>query len=275
VADNSFSKRYKGFYDNRRLTEFVPATVATDPEPLAGHTLETLLPDSLANLPARISGLKEDMATINRIANGETEAKTFDFDGQKFEKGEAGTVAATLQKELAQLEAQLERLDKQLFRFFYHQAQEKGMGHEITQAYTKLFAVIKETDTDLARYNKIIETLSQIFTSNITLEQARVMVGEVKTYEKGLKERLTQILAAPAFTPFYTPKQQTKLETFLAEDKIYFDDVGFNDRALGELTEILDIYVTLTVERCFRQKKEVLELQLTFAEERVGATSVS
>jgi Zn-dependent protease with chaperone function len=266
IADNSFNKVYKGFYDNRRLTEFSPATVATDSEQLPAQTLDTLLPDNLANLPARISGLKADIATIRQIASGQTEVKTFDFDGQKFEQHEAGKVVAALESELAQLETQLARLDKQLFRFFYHKAQEKGMGHEITQAYTKLFAVIKETDTDLARYNKIIEELSRIFTSNLTLEQAQAVINEVKIYENGVKERLTQILAAPAFSPFYTPRQQARLNQFIIQDITYFDGFGFNHEAISELTEILHVYVTVTGERCFRLKKELLAQQLTFVD---------
>lgn len=265
IADNSFSKLYKGFYDSRRLTEFIPAAVATETEPLPAQTLDALLPDNLANLPARISGLKEDIATIGRIAKGETDVKTFDFDGRKYEKTSAGKVAAALAQELTQLETQLAQLDKQLFRFFFHKAQEKGKGHEITQSYTKLFAVIKETDTDLARYNKIMEELSRIFTSTLTVEQAQAIIDEVKIYEKGLKERLTQIVAAPAFAPFYTPNQQAKLEEFITQDKLYLDNFGFNNDALGELSTVLDIYVTVTAERCFRMKKEVLAQQLTFA----------
>jgi hypothetical protein len=267
VADYSFHKKYKGFYDNRKMSVFPVTALATEApaNAVVYPDLETILTDEACQLPVIITSLRHDIRTIKEIMQGTTGIRNVDFDGQKYSYKEAGNILKELTRDLQQAEEKLTHLDNALFNYFYQEAQKQGKGEALRQQYENLFAADKQTEADIKLYQNIQTELYPLFTANLSLEQAQAILNQVKLYEEKLKTSIRFILSETIHPVYCTPKQQNQLQTYLNTPVIpYLVHDTFDNEAITRLTDALDAFILVSSENAFKIMRNLLHTQLSY-----------
>src|SRR5690606_27481643 len=103
--------RYKGYYNTRTIseTELSKLPIVDDV-----HDLESLLTTDVINLPFVVDGLKSDIETLQAIESGSLPARTFEFEGKKYKRGEASLLITQLQRECEEAEQRLLKADQRI-----------------------------------------------------------------------------------------------------------------------------------------------------------------
>lgn len=263
VEESTFQPAYQGYYDDHNVTPFELEKALTEAAQAKTLTFDELFTQHNCNLPGYLSSIQSDMDTINAIRNGETDIKTFDFDGKRYSADETYPLLSSLEKELAQVVEKLIQLDKQIFIFFHNKALERGQADQLTSGYQNLFTVIAEADEDLKRYHEIMEEMNPIYVHEVPFEQIHAIIRNIKAKEAPIKERLSHLLNDERCQGLYDEEQKAIALDYLAKDRVYFREPSFDNDALKLLNEAMSIYAYIVAERSFKTKKDVLSRQLS------------
>jgi Zn-dependent protease with chaperone function len=107
----SLPAAYNKFYDKRQISRFNVEELSELPDPAI--TFASIYSPENAGLHKKINAAETDILLLKAIEEKQIDTKTFDFDGEKYARAEAPTVAGKLQEEINALKAQLETVDKQ------------------------------------------------------------------------------------------------------------------------------------------------------------------
>ena len=262
LEENSFNRAYKGFYDNRNITEFdIENELQAEGLPIY-NTYETLFSEENCALPVKVSTLESDLKTISSIINKELPVKTFDYAGERYLATNAAAVKQQLEIDLTLAQSQLAFLDKAVFRFFYKLAEVQGKSQEIINGYKHLFTIMNLSDKDEARFTKIVDIVRPAFIGQLSLSQGFALADSIKEQERELHRRMKQMLADEAYLLLITKEQKEHLTNYLEKDLTYCSEQGFENEAIDLLMNALDVYVHLASEIRFQTKKQLLDKQL-------------
>ena len=229
---------YEGFYDNRQLPVLNIDELISEGGAPAGNW-DTYFNAASASLPGRIQSLANDVETVKAIEEKKVDVKTFDFDGVKYRRSQAGEVRAKLEEEGKALQAELEHLDRKAFQYLCARAREKGKDALMLEGYRRYFSEREKMDRFLALINKILEGLQPIFSGEtIPVERINVIIDDLKQgQEPELKRFLQEWLDEGAFDHDVAGKQE--ITEFLGTQHSYFDGTVFHDRQLISLHQTL------------------------------------
>jgi hypothetical protein len=256
TEENSYSKAYKGYHDGRYLTEFDIDELTARPYQKTNISFNEWLNDERINLPARIKGIKGDMATVKAIYEGD-QVKTFDFKGVKYNQIDAPNIEKHLQTELAETEDQLKETDKEMFLYFYHHA---AQPQKIADAYNDFFACQQRTIANLTRYEKLIDTISPIYT-NMHPNDIEHTLDLVYALEKDFKPHMKTLLDDHLYSTSILPEYKEAIEAYLGKTLVYYTSM-YNEVAIGTLNKALSAYFAIVDDHYFSHKKQLLKLQL-------------
>ena len=120
-SQRQFPKIYNHYYDGHMMAD--PDLVAleenTAPKVLTTSEIKVFFEE---NLDLKIDAIVNDVQIISAIAEGNIDTKTFDFDGQKFEKERAHEVMSQLAKEKTAAEKERDQRDQEITHAFYAHA---------------------------------------------------------------------------------------------------------------------------------------------------------
>lgn len=252
----TFDKRYKGFYDNRRISKFdldkhLDIPVYSSYDELFNN--ENLL------LPKKLEALTSDMELLKNLAL--SNIKTFDFDGKKYKKKDIPELLKMLEAEEKQLQNQLNNLDIAVYRFF-SQKSNSPAHNELKDSYLKYFEISAESENAIKDYNELAMTINPIYSGSIPTDVARKIINDVLNIEKKIKTHFRAVLPELQRDNYLDEGQLKKAENYLSRDRDYFDASGFNNIELDVFNEAIGIYVGAIYEREFRIKKAILDKQL-------------
>lgn len=88
IKTYSLPEKYNGYYDSRIINEMEIENVLATPYPdqTGNVQLIQLVSDDKVALPKQLAANQSDALTLERIIKKEIETKTFDFDGEKYDK---------------------------------------------------------------------------------------------------------------------------------------------------------------------------------------------
>jgi Zn-dependent protease with chaperone function len=249
---------YNGFYDSRQVS----VDAGTQAELLSGTALpkfEELFTSQQVALPKKVAALNADIELLKAIAAKQVQAKTFDFDGVKYNNSEATTVATQLEKELKTMQAQLDELDASVIGFFYDKAGKDS--HELKANYNNYFSDRRRADQFLSQINEMLASLQPLYIGKVSGEQVNVIIDELKSnYEQVFKNNLQAWLQQGAFDN--DPAVKKNAELFVAGNYRYFTGTEFINRQLHELNDICSESWMGVSNYLFGQFKSILEKQL-------------
>ncbi|HEY5750546.1 MAG TPA: M48 family metalloprotease [Chryseolinea sp.] len=255
----TLNKRYKGFFTYRSIADVDVDALQTT---LQASNLDEVLDEPTLELPFEIAGIKNDINTLDIIRRSGNRVKTFEFEGEKLDQEDAGSLAEKLKTELTETEVRLAEADKKVITFFIQQAVSKGVAEKIKDDYRALFAAARQSKEDLMRYIEIQTTMQPLYYQQVTIEKAHALMNLVRQKEKPIKERLKTMLANEHYGVHYTSKDKEKLEQFIVSDHTYFKGSSFLDAEMALLHDAMKLYQTLATDYAFILKKELLERQL-------------
>ncbi len=263
IKKSSLPDEYNGFYDGRQV-DIINIDEAEKGNTDGELTFEQLFSAENASIPKKIASNIRDTEILKAINEKKIQTKTFDFDGEKYKKGEAARIIAALEAETRQQKEQLARLDKQAVQFFLAEAAQKGREEavKLKQRYTGYFDNRKNADEFLKDINTMLESLAPIFRGQtIAVAQINTMIDDLKSdHEPKFKASLKQLLEAGAFD--HDSASKKKAEEFIHTRHSYFNGTAFLDRQLILLNEVSnEAWQSLNV-FLFSQFKFILESQL-------------
>lgn len=256
LRSRNYNKLYRGFYDNRYITDFNVDEAAN--ESAEALSFEQLFNDDNCNTPAAINGIKIDIGTIDAIINS-TEIKTFDFKGVKYGRENAMQIKEQLQRDMIQREEKLATLDKRVFKFFYNKSQKKD---SVIDAYKQYFEAQKQTKEHFEFYDKLAAEISPIFT---TMKYADIekAVSVIYNREEELKPLLRHFIDNENYSKLISVEDLKSLEIYLSKKWIYFNKKTYDDPSVDLLTRTVRTYYSTVSEYLFLAKKNLTDNQLT------------
>lgn len=259
----SIPEAYNGFYNDRQIAK-------TDIEQLivSEKDTPTALPEifSTANglLYKQIRAMEADITTLKAIADNNISTKSFDFDGTKHNRKDAGMIAETVEKEKTELQQRLDELDKKAIQFFLNKASLQGEGEALKKMYKEYFQYRSDAEEFLKDINQTLESLGPIYGGqSIPIEQINSMIGDLKNqYEIRLKGWLKKWIGWGAFDSSVEEKKQ--IEKFIDSNYAYFGGNSFFDTELQDLNAVCHDSWAVVNTFLFEKFKAILVFQLKF-----------
>jgi hypothetical protein len=260
---NSYNPAYKGFYNNRQLTEFdIDEAVATA-QNKPRITFDALFTEENCNLPKAITGMQNDIATLTNIAAGtNTDINNFDFEGTNYSKDDAQNVKETIAAQLEAARQKIASLDKDIFIYFYQLAENKGLQKALSDRYKQALSYQYLAKPDYDNYNNVMKDLSPIY-GRMKPDAIYDTINKVYYREKAVKPRIKEVITDPALTPYLSYAKKQAVETYLSKSWVYYTQPSYDNNAIRVLNSGLSAYISIISERNFRYKKSLFDFQLT------------
>ncbi|MDB5148557.1 MAG: hypothetical protein JWQ57_2577 [Mucilaginibacter sp.] len=260
INENSFNPLYNNYFDDRLITSFNIEEIIADEDNTDRQTaFEKLLNIENSNLPAKLRRIQGDIGIFSQL-NTADHIKTFDFRGAKYHPDDIYTLQASLKEECEVVQKRIEGLDKQLFLFFYKHSAGTQRQILVTQ-YNSLFKYQHEALTDYDMYNNIMRALSPVY-NKMTVDQIHDTLAEVYKQERHIKNRIKEIIADETTREYFNEDHAKTLEEYLAAKHTYYLEPRYDNKALQNFNEAMDIYVSGIAKRNFEIKKNLLNFQL-------------
>ncbi|HMF72705.1 MAG TPA: M48 family metalloprotease [Flavitalea sp.] len=264
---------FNGYFDERELSEvhinrlFVNNNLFNTDL----NAWKRLSSDENIRLPRKIGGLKSDIRLLDNIISKYIIVKTFDFDGEKFNKNEAPAIKEKLTLELRQAEEKQIDLDEEFILFFYRLSRMKSDtgGENYLQQYSQYTKLQKDTNSFLKDVNDSLELIAPFYSDeSLTVGAVDSIVIELKTVkEPAFKNALRYWLQECDFSGYSTLHE--KALQFLESDYLYFTENTFMNNELEEYNYLLrEMWMVVSLHK-FKTFKQFLNQQALLLPEEI------
>jgi len=241
---------YRKFYNNRVVDMKDWNLEAEEKGAAVDRSLEEILTDDNMHLPEMIRNNESDLAIVKAIADKSIDVKSFDFDGEKYDRASASLIIEKLEQEISMQQEKLVALDKRIYRLLCHRALGKGLNNaedirDCVAQYRNLSAV---TEAFHALHNTIVETISPFYQAGLAIEIVNNRVAILRNdLEIKLKARLREMLEDAALSSKLSNELQEKMQTYISKQYYYFMDGQFHNEDLDAIYGICrEVSDTLT-----------------------------
>ena len=262
-------EEYNGYYDNRQMNEmdFEKVFVTTAALPLEKNSLQQLFSDEKAAMPRQLAAMQSDAELIKAIVNKQLDIKTFDYDGEKYNRAEAGTVLDRINKSIEKLSAQIQQDEEMNVAFFYSAAAKRDFEKAATLKgkYITHFTNRKKGDEFVVMYGKVNEILAPLMQGHtVTIDTAKRMASDLQDVTTKIKALLKYFIEKGMIED---KEEMQTLEHFINGSYRYFWNDSFLDGDLSSLQKSLHTGLKCMSSFQFRRFKELLQFQLSLFEQ--------
>jgi len=262
VVDNSFSKIFNSYYDNKN-----PVLIDTNQIELTNvpTNIQALFSDDVLDKLYEVIALQADINTIQLIADKTIPAKTFDYDGIKYKRKESKSLLPKLEAELEAANKEIITNDIAIYKYFLNYEKEKNETHKLKDLYNALYDYDKAFDDKHKIYLELNNALQ--FTAEETpFDLIEANFRSAKPFEKEFKVQVNQMLNSPIFKPEITKEIKEVFEKYLSKEWSYFSVDSYNDSNIEMLTIVLNSFSFLLSRGYFLVKKELLDYKANLLE---------
>jgi len=254
---NTFSKFYNGYYDNNNPISFE----ANDIPPLEDDIkLDELFSDQNVGRVYDVIAMRNDIAALKQIQDKVIEVKTFDYDGNKYERNDGEALISTLTMTLENLTGQIKQNDISIFQFFRNKEKVSRNTFQIEKLYHDFFDFDKKFDDRYDIYVQLHNDL-QFINHTTPYEKIQANFRSIGHLEIKLKKAIKEILAGDILASEMTKLIKDNLDLYLLKDWSYFDGVKYDDEKLNMLFEAINNYLLILTRKQFLLKKNLLIYQ--------------
>jgi|TARA_B110000037_G_C17095744_1_gene495922 Zn-dependent protease with chaperone function len=255
--NNSFSKVYNGYYDNKNPLFFDIPSIELDTKNIQ---LEDLFSESKIEEVYTAISLQSDIESIKQINDKTVDVKTFDYDGFKYYKKGCIGLISKLEKELELLNEKIKSNDIEIFRFFKSLEQKTDLTPSLENLYNDFFRYDKDFET---KYDVYIQLSNELQFINFTtpIEQIRANFIKVETLEERLKNGITEMLENQDYQAEITKEIKENFELYLTKKWQYFGNEKYFDNNLEMLFSAMNNYAFLLSRGYFLIKQKLLNYQ--------------
>lgn len=253
--ENSFSKRFKGYFNERDYPDHDPvAAFIPDAAPESGE----LFTDDIIETTRYAHSLQADIETLKQIADKKSGIKTFDFDGRKYTRKEALTLASWLGKELDEHISKLNGHDKKITAYFLWQAKHRGDSEQYRILWAQYTKVNERFAAHMQTLNQLIEAAG-FFQQNIQSEDIPRLIGNLSNKEKALRQAINKMSSDEAFTKDIDPGLLEQVRQFHDKTLIYIVGNSYMQDNVQRLYTTINNYYRWINLACFLRKKNFLD----------------
>ncbi len=254
---------YRGFYDGRQIDMLSDEDLALLSDASELHFDEIFSVENAA-ISKKIKSACGDIEVLAAIEQKNIDTKTFDFDGVKYKASQAGIIKEQLDKEVKQLQEELQQWDKKAIQFFIAKARHKDNGTaDILQSeYRNYFQLRQKANDYLQWMNQMFNELAPIYSGQtIQIEQINKMIADHKSNgEAVLKTKMQEWIDLGVYNSNVTGKN--RIEKFIKSSYEYFSGTSFFDNELTELNVLCNESWAAVNEFLFIKFKAILDRQL-------------
>lgn len=265
TARFSLPEQYNGFYDNRQVAAMESQSL--EASPASTTSFAQLFTAENAALHKKISTAVQDAAILRAINEKRVDAKSFDFDGDKYKREQAPAVIEKLEAEVKSLQQIQDQLDGEAVLYFLDRAKHVSAADaaQLKEQYTNYFELRKKADAFLQQMNSMLEVLEPVFAGQtLQIENIRSMISRLKQdHENKFKQELQDRINEGAFAQ--NPELVKKAGDFIASNYAYFGESSFFENELRELHSLCNESWAELNNHIFLKFKDILEKQLSYA----------
>lgn len=260
-AKNQLPKVFNGWYDEHYLAEVDLDALQreTRATPFAQEAFDALFGQKISTELAFVQG---DIDTLQAIADGQIDTKTFDFDGQKYPRAQAGEIKAKLEAELADLQAEQERRDRESVRFFYAAAltQDAATAERLLDAYRDLYVLMRLKKQFDQPAREVLITVHYL-----GLTEFEKPEGELAEYFAKLRTKnapvLHEVFGQLEGAEWFTPEMKKQLAALPDSTVAYAHEQGPHRTNLQNLVDLIGLVGPALDTALFQRLKVVTEIQ--------------
>lgn len=261
----SFPKVFNAYYNNYNPSKFdVEQSTLTE----TILTFDELFGADKVDMIYSAVCLETDILTIKQIHEGDTEIKTFEYDGVKYVKTDIYELLPKLEKELLDIKAALAVNDESIYHYFKQEAAKNNSEDYFTEKYQTFLEFDKTYDEALSIYNKVADETSFIQFTTPFAEIRENLLKFART-ESQLKIQMGNLLALPYVKIDAALKE--KLDAYLSKHAlIYFAGNSYNDDELDILFGAANAFKEMLYQNYFEVKKSLLEEMARLHTDRIA-----
>ncbi|MDP4208906.1 MAG: M48 family metalloprotease [Bacteroidota bacterium] len=257
TLSNSFSKIYNSYYDNKNPIDFDLNASKLNVDEI---TFNKLFSDEKVDLVYSAIAIQNDIQTLTNISNNSLRIKTFDYDGVRYKRKNAGKLIDKLKPELDRLNELIKRNDNEIYAYFKREESKQNKHEILEQLYREFFEFDKTFDSKYEVYTKLLNEL-QFVNVKTPFEQIRANLSKLKPTEELLKNGINQLLSDSIVQAEITLEIKEKLELYASQTFEYFGGVSYFDDNLNILYSAMHNYAFLLSRKYFLMKKKILTYQ--------------
>lgn len=255
---------YNGYYDDKRVSIVdIESVVAKDYEVAINREKFTaLFNDKKVGLGKQMLANESDASLLQAIVDGGIETKTFDYDGVKYESGEAITILENLKKDIEHQKLQLQKDEEENMAFFFKAAKQNGDAEvgKLKQMYAEHFDNRRRADKHFETAQQVVNTLSPLLQGQqVSIEGAEQMASELRQASVDLRLLLGYWLENGVFDNNTELKE--KAAHFTNANYQYFAGDSFIDYELTTIHKLVNDVVEELALMQFKSFKNILEYQ--------------
>ncbi len=261
---------YNGFYDNRSMNDMDFNVVMERPyePPITQVQFDTLFADEWIGLHKALAANEQDAMILKALAEKQIDAQSFDYDGQKMSKAEAGTIVEKINQSIALQQQQLQQHEEEIVGFFYKAALKTGPDKAtgLKEKYQTHFGQRRKTEEFMQGAQQIMNELAPLF-GGAPLEQSDVIVlgRNVRNEVGGIRPIIKEWLANGAYDSNEDLKKD--IAQFIERNYGYYHSDSFFVGELQILSRLINETLYLRSEFQFANFKALLQYQLDIYQE--------
>lgn len=165
---------FRHFYDGRFLFDIAVEKLDTAIE---GVTTEAIFSEESRKLLDMYFQNIEDKQILEAIKDGHIQTKTFDFDGQKYEKADTEKVLGRLDDEIEEQKKQLTSLENNALRLGFEKAKSQGLA-EVFKAKLNTYVYLSDKVDLTFDFKKSIDQILTYIRENVPLGEHQTTLIE-------------------------------------------------------------------------------------------------
>lgn len=255
-AKNSFPKFYNGYYDFKDIETFELATASTEEKVL----VEELFSAKQVQKTQVLAALENDIEHLRLIGDRSLKVKTFDYDGQKYQRKDSFRIKKQLEDQKARLAEELQTNDRNIFAYFL--AQEHPAQPALQLYYERYFNYHKAF-TERYQFLTRLQNSLDFLQETLPVDEIQARFQSVHANEVTLKNYFRAMMQEATFEEVSTTEMKKDLESYLSREWRYFGAEAFNERSLQFFFTVMNHFAYLMSRTKFVLKKQLLVYQLS------------
>lgn len=256
----TFNNEYKGYYDYKNPTIEPSQSLEVD----SLITFETLFSDEMIDLINAYNALSADFNDLKFITVENHDIKTFDFDGVKYNKNQAGSLLADVNKEKELLEIKIKQHDDTIYYYFLEQAKLNN----VLPKWQKLYDVFRDCDRlyDIGfEKTQNLEKQLEFLHQNLDLDVIYKHLKKVKSAEEVYKDHIKKVEQLALYQEAISADLKEMITDYMNNSDSYIKGNEWNDASLNKLFSCLRLLPHIHSRLMFVSKKQLLDFQIEMA----------
>jgi Zn-dependent protease with chaperone function len=254
----SLHPAFKGFFDNRDITQFDPEALSKT-APAVPVSLTEILTDEVLNLERDLLRLSEDLQLLRAIGLGSSRIKTFDFDGKRFTQRESTAIVRKLENEYVASEAKLAKADQDLFLLYFSHASYAGRAQHAIATCKEMFSKSSDLRDRVNRLAFILQQCSRLYSPSVDSGDVRQIVRNMQDYRMEVRRHLGAFLDDPEHQSNYTEENERLFKDLRADNREFISGNAIQQDLVQLFLRATHCYQKILVKYAFDLKKQFLE----------------